>query len=79
MAEQLEFFPVPNPCRGICRTDSKGYCVGCLRSREERFQWMSFSDSQKKNIIRLCQQRRLRQQRILRPPEDENGQQPSLF
>ncbi|HAU5431149.1 TPA: DUF1289 domain-containing protein, partial [Cronobacter malonaticus] len=24
MAEQLEFFPVPSPCRGICQSDERG-------------------------------------------------------
>ncbi len=79
MAEQLEFFPVPSPCRGICRTDSKGYCVGCFRSREERFQWMSFNDAQKRNILRLCQQRRLRVRRINSEENKDNDQQASLF
>ncbi|WP_029685845.1 DUF1289 domain-containing protein [Tatumella saanichensis] len=79
MAEQLEFFPVPSPCRGICRTDNKGYCVGCFRSREERFQWMSFSDTQKRNILRLCQQRRLRRRRVSNEDGQDNDQQHSLF
>lgn len=79
MAEQLEFFPVPSPCRGICRTDGKGYCVGCFRSREERFQWMSFNDAQKRNILRLCQQRRLRVRRINSEENKDNDQQASLF
>lgn len=79
MAEQLEFFPVPSPCRGICRTDSKGYCVGCFRSREERFQWMSFSDTQKRNILRLCQQRRSRMRRGNSDDPQDNAHQPSLF
>lgn len=41
MAEQLEFFPVQSPCRGICQTDERGYCRGCFRSREERFNWQN--------------------------------------
>ncbi|HEE1051421.1 TPA: DUF1289 domain-containing protein, partial [Klebsiella pneumoniae] len=28
VAEQLEFFPVQSPCRGICQTDERGYCRG---------------------------------------------------
>lgn len=79
MAEQLEFFPVPSPCRGLCQADNRGYCVGCLRSREERFGWMSCTDAQKRNIIRLCQQRRLRGQKSSAAPEDEAPGQPSLF
>ncbi|EIC1148185.1 DUF1289 domain-containing protein, partial [Escherichia coli] len=26
MAEQLEFFPVQSPCRGICQSDERGFC-----------------------------------------------------
>ncbi len=60
MAEQLEFFPVQSPCRGICQTDERGYCRGCFRSREERFNWQTMSDAQKQEVLRLCRQRLLR-------------------
>ena len=79
MAEQLEFFPVPSPCRGICQTDARGYCLGCLRSRDERFNWMRFSDAQKREVIRLCQQRRQRLQRQQKGDEPPEPQQPELF
>ena len=39
VAEQLEFFPVQSPCRGICQVDERGYCRGCMRTRDERFNW----------------------------------------
>ena len=79
MAEQLEFFPVPSPCRGICQTDARGFCLGCLRSREERFNWMQFSDAQKRDVLRLCHQRRLRLLRQQKKDEPVDPQQPSLF
>ena len=79
MAEQLEFFPVPSPCRGLCQADNRGYCVGCLRSREERFGWMSFTDTQKRTVIRLCQPRRLRWHKAPSVPAEEDPEQPSLF
>ncbi|MBP2197534.1 MULTISPECIES: DUF1289 domain-containing protein [Pantoea] len=79
MAEQLEFFPVPSPCRGICQSDARGYCRGCLRSREERFDWMKYSDAQKRHVLRLCRQRWLRLQRSQKPEEPDEPQQPSLF
>lgn len=47
MPQQLEFFTIPSPCRGICQSDSRGYCLGCLRSREERFRWTSMADDEK--------------------------------
>ncbi|AFJ99733.1 DUF1289 domain-containing protein [Cronobacter sakazakii] len=79
MAEQLEFFPVPSPCRGICQSDERGYCRGCMRSRDERFNWQKMSDSQKQEVLRLCRQRMLRKLRATRPDPDEEAQQPSLF
>ena len=54
--EQLEFFAIPSPCIGVCQTDAKGYCKGCLRNRDERFNWLNFSDAQKYDVIRLCKQ-----------------------
>lgn len=79
MAEQLEFFPVPSPCRGICQSDERGYCRGCMRSRDERFNWQKMNDSQKQEVLRLCRQRMLRTLRAGRAEPDEEPQQPSLF
>ena len=74
MAEQLEFFPVQSPCRGICQTDERGYCRGCFRSREERFNWQTMSDAQKQEVLRLCRQRLLRKIRANRPePAEEQA------
>ena len=55
--EQLEFFVVPSPCIGVCTVDEKGYCKGCMRKREERFNWLTFSPSEQIHIIKLCRQR----------------------
>jgi uncharacterized protein len=60
--EQLSFFNIPSPCVGICQTDPRGYCLGCLRSRDERFNWLNFSDAQKQEVNRLCLQRKKRRQ-----------------
>ncbi|WP_075181696.1 DUF1289 domain-containing protein [Pantoea sp. 1.19] len=79
MAEQLEFFPVPSPCRGICQSDERGYCRGCFRSREERFQWQRFSDAQKRDVLRLCRQRFLRLRRATTPADEQPPEQPTLF
>jgi uncharacterized protein len=55
--EQLAFFEIPSPCIGVCQSDSRGYCLGCHRSRDERFQWQQLTDPQKMEVIRLCRQR----------------------
>lgn len=63
---QLEFFDIPSPCIGVCESNSRGYCKGCLRSRDERLYWLQLAPAQKREVIRLCQQRR---QRILKARE----------
>ncbi|HBF46829.1 DUF1289 domain-containing protein [Shewanella frigidimarina] len=65
MMEQLSFFAVPSPCIGVCQSDRRGYCMGCLRSRDERFNWMSYSELQKQDVIRLCTQRKRRRKYAL--------------
>lgn len=79
VAEQLEFFPIQSPCRGICQVDERGYCRGCMRTRDERFNWQNFSDTQKQEVLRLCRQRLLRKIRANKAAETEEPQQPSLF
>ncbi|GAA5648246.1 hypothetical protein Vpro01_04053 [Vibrio proteolyticus] len=61
--EQLDFFDVPSPCVGVCTVDDKGYCQGCMRKREERFNWLSYTVAEKQHIIKLCRQRYLRKVR----------------
>lgn len=60
MIDQGELFTIPNPCRGICTANNRGYCKGCLRSRKERFHWNEFSPFQQQQVINLCEQRRLK-------------------
>lgn len=79
LPEQLEFFPVQSPCRGICQTDERGFCRGCMRSRDERFNWQAMSDAQKQEVLRLCRQRWQRKLRATRDQPPEEPDQPSLF
>ncbi|ETX12618.1 hypothetical protein MUS1_03265 [Marinomonas ushuaiensis DSM 15871] len=58
--EQIELFVIESPCKGICENSAKGFCKGCLRSREERFQWFSISNEARHHILDLCKQRRSR-------------------
>ncbi len=81
--EQLELFPIPNPCIGRCQTDNKGYCVGCFRSRDERFNWLKSTPAQQREIIRLCKQRKYRRllaaQKQTAAPEAETSLTLPLF
>ncbi|MDA0131260.1 DUF1289 domain-containing protein [Vibrio harveyi] len=81
--EQLEFFTVPSPCVGVCTSDEKGYCKGCMRKREERFNWLSFTPAQQLHVIKLCRQR-YRRKVLARKgkaelPQDDSSPQQDLF
>ncbi|KZN38863.1 DUF1289 domain-containing protein [Pseudoalteromonas luteoviolacea] len=58
--EQIEIFPIPSPCKGICEVNNRGYCKGCFRSREERFCWNKMTEQQKRTVVELCQRRKKR-------------------
>ncbi|WP_370293897.1 DUF1289 domain-containing protein [Thalassolituus sp.] len=83
MIDQGELFSIPNPCRGICTSNNRGYCKGCLRSRQERFHWNEFSAFQQQLIINLCERRRLKIQADRNPVPDDDDihdiDQPDLF
>jgi len=46
MFDQIEMFEIDNPCIGVCQSNKKGYCFGCLRSREERQLWLRMTNDQ---------------------------------
>ncbi len=58
--DQLELFDLPNPCIGVCTSNNRGYCVGCLRSRDERFDWHNKPVAERARILKLLEQRRAR-------------------
>ncbi len=75
--EQLEFFQVPSPCVGVCSSDDKGYCNGCMRKRDERFNWMSMTPAEQLHVIKLCRQRYrrkiMKQNNLVGLPVEEEG------
>ncbi len=73
--EQLEFFQVPSPCVGVCTVDNRGYCQGCMRKREERFNWLSYTSAQQLHIIKLCKQRYYRK---MRKEKQEHGTEENI-
>ena len=56
--DQPDFFPIPSPCIGVCEANDKGYCKGCLRSREARLHWLQMTDSQKHQVMHLLSLRK---------------------
>jgi len=83
MIDQGELFIIPNPCKGICTSNNRGYCKGCLRSRQERFHWNEFSPFQQQLIINLCEKRRQKIIAARNPISDDetdnHEHQPDLF
>ncbi|EKT62570.1 DUF1289 domain-containing protein [Providencia burhodogranariea] len=79
MIEQLEFFEIQSPCRAICQTNEQGYCRGCFRSRDERFEWLKYTDAQKRNVLRLCRQRYIRATIVRDVEDDISSTQQELF
>lgn len=79
MQEQLEFFDIPSPCIGRCEMNTQGYCVGCYRSRQERFNWSTMNQHEKRNILRLCQQRYLRSLKKMSSAIEKENDQLNLF
>ncbi|MEY8215358.1 MAG: DUF1289 domain-containing protein [Colwellia sp.] len=83
---QLEFFDVPSPCIDVCQSDDKGYCLGCMRTREERKDWKKLDVDNKQKIIKRCIQRKKRKEKKNKHETveminhvDDNQIQPSLL
>jgi len=82
---QLEFFDVPSPCIGICQSDTKGFCLGCMRTREERRNWTNLDSDNKQKVIKRCIQRIKRKKNNVQKIEVEEVkeeavlEQPSLL
>ena len=79
---QLEFFDVPSPCVGVCQSDKKGYCLGCMRTRDERQNWKNIDSENKKKVIKRCIQRKKRkdnkkQAKVIEFNNEEHSQQSS--
>ena len=68
---QLDFFEIPSPCRGVCKSDDKGYCQGCYRTRDERFGWKELSNQEKQKVIKLCLQREKRRTIVAKEKVEE--------
>ena len=69
--QQVELFPVPNPCIDVCQSNSKGYCLGCLRSRVERQKWNDMMPAEKLRVIDLCALRKAKLEAMIKTKKDK--------
>jgi predicted Fe-S protein YdhL (DUF1289 family) len=40
-----------SPCVSICQLDEAGDCLGCLRTEQEIFSWMTFTQEERNAIM----------------------------
>ncbi|MGP9544845.1 DUF1289 domain-containing protein [Psychrobacter sp. AOP7-B1-25] len=73
MNQQFELFEIANPCIGLCRSNKKGYCFGCLRSRTERQLWHDMTTEQQREVLRLITKRKLRIEQIRQRKDQQLG------
>ena len=73
MNQQIELFEIANPCIGVCRSNKKGYCFGCLRSRRERQLWHDMTTEQRREVLRLVSGRKLRIEQIKQRKGEQLG------
>jgi len=73
MNQQFELFEIANPCIGLCQSNKKGYCFGCLRSRAERQLWHDMTTEQQREVLRLIAGRKLRIEQIRQRKDEQLG------
>ena len=48
-----------SPCMSLCELDETGkYCLGCKRTQEEIFSWLSYSVEERKKIMKELKERK---------------------
>ena len=73
MNQQFELFEIANPCIGLCQSNKKGYCFGCLRSRAERQLWHDMTTEQQREVLRLIAGRKLRIEQMRQRKDEQLG------
>jgi predicted Fe-S protein YdhL (DUF1289 family) len=48
---------IKSPCKGVCTLDMKGKCVGCFRTLDEIANWCSYTDEERKKVLKLVELR----------------------
>jgi len=46
-----------NPCIGICAVDENGWCIGCLRTSDERSVWYIESNEWRESVLTEIEKR----------------------
>ena len=52
---------ISSPCINLCEFDeSKYYCLGCFRTRQEIIEWIDLSEDERKEIMKDLTTRKIR-------------------
>lgn len=73
--QQLELIVIENPCINVCQSDNRGYCLGCFRSRDERFNWAKMTSPEKRKVLELCKSRNKRRKAKQKKTEQQKAEQ----
>ena len=46
-----------SPCISVCALDARGYCSGCLRTRDEIAGWLRMSAAEQWDLVRRLERR----------------------
>jgi predicted Fe-S protein YdhL (DUF1289 family) len=49
--------PIASPCVSICELDENNICQGCFRDDREIREWSTYSDEQKRSVLKQSLQR----------------------
>lgn len=55
---QSETEAVKSPCVRVCRFDSAGFCLGCMRTVDEVRAWFRCTEAEKRALIGTLESRR---------------------
>lgn len=65
---------IQSPCVDICKIDGKtGFCIGCLRTRDEIREWKNMTDHRRHQVINDSSRRKTK----LKPETQEPQQTPA--
>lgn len=76
--QQLELIVIENPCINVCQSDNRGYCLGCFRSRDERFNWSKMTSPEKRKVLELCKGRNKRRKAKEKKQQAEQQKESSI-
>lgn len=64
VTEQEKYKKIKSPCISVCKYNKKNYCIGCKRHMVEIFDWLDYSDTMRKAVMKDLKERNIDEDRI---------------